>query len=163
MALAEADSDLGGRVAKERLLPNLSTWGRVMDYRLGQIEPMANVSIYRESRLDAENILEFGFEHVCIATGSTWRRDGTARAHLRPIEISASMPLFTPDDLMAGKLPNDAAGKDVVIYDDDHYYMGGVMAELLVEKGFNVTLITLPIVCQNGRLTLWNKALFKPV
>ena len=142
VALAEAQSDLGGRVAKERLLPNLSAWGRVMDYRLGQIEPMANVSIYRESCLDAENILDFGFEHVCIATGSTWRRDGTARAHLRPIEIASAMPLFTPDDLMAGNFPDTATGKDVVIYDDDHYYMGGVMAELLIEKGFNVTLIT---------------------
>ena len=138
VALAEADSDLGGRVARERLLPNLSAWGRVMDYRLGQIEPLANVSVYRESRLTAEDVLSFGFEHVCIATGSSWRRDGTARAHLRPIPIDTSMPLFTPDDIMAGKLPQG----HVIVYDDDHYYMGGVMAELLREKGCDVTLIT---------------------
>ena len=30
----------------------------------------------------------------------------------------------------------------VVIYDDDHYYMGGVMAELLIQKGCAVTLMT---------------------
>ena len=138
VALAEADSDLGGRVARERLLPNLSAWGRVMDYRLGQIEPLANVSVYRESRLTAEDVLSFGFEHVCIATGSSWRRDGTARAHLRPIPINSSMPLFTPDDIMAGKLPQG----HVIVYDDDHYYMGGVMAELLREKGCEVTLVT---------------------
>ena len=138
VALAEADSDLGGRVARERLLPNLSALGRVMDYRLGQIEPLANVSVYRESRLTAEDVLSFGFEHVCIATGSSWRRDGTARAHLRPIPINSSMPLFTPDDIMAGKLPQG----HVIVYDDDHYYMGGVMAELLREKGCEVTLVT---------------------
>ena len=48
------------------------------------------------------------------------------------------MPLFTPDDIMAGKLPQG----HVIVYDDDHYYMGGVMAELLREKGCDVTLIT---------------------
>ena len=50
VALAEADSDLR-RGCRERLLPNLSAWGRVMDYRLGQIEPLANVSVYQESGL----------------------------------------------------------------------------------------------------------------
>ena len=143
VALAEAKSTLGGRVAKERLLPNLSAWGRVMDYRLGQIEPMANVSIYRDSPLTADDVMSFGFQHICIATGSVWRRDGTARAHLKPIPISSAMPLYTPDDIMAGDFAFDRlAGKQVLIYDDDHYYMGGVMAELLREKGCEVTLIT---------------------
>ena len=39
---------------------------------------------------------------------------------------------------MAGKLP----GGKIVLFDDDHYYMGGVCAELLVEQGCEVTLIT---------------------
>jgi dimethylamine/trimethylamine dehydrogenase len=39
---------------------------------------------------------------------------------------------------MAGKMPS---GK-VVVFDDDHYYMGGVVAELLVEQGCEVMLIT---------------------
>jgi len=143
VALAEAKNTLGGRIAQERLLPNLSAWGRVMDYRLGQIEPMANVSIYRDSNLTAEDVISFGFQHICIATGSIWRRDGTARAHLKPIPISAAMPLYTPDDIMAGDFPSDLlTQKHVLIYDDDHYYMGGVMAELLREKGCEVTLIT---------------------
>ena len=34
---------LGGRVARERALPGLSAWGRVADYRTGQIAPMPNV------------------------------------------------------------------------------------------------------------------------
>ena len=48
------------------------------------------------------------------------------------------MPLFTPDDMMGGATPTD----HIVIYDDDHYYMGGVMAELLIQKGCKVTLVT---------------------
>ena len=30
----------------------------------------------------------------------------------------------------------------VVVYDDDHYYMGGVIAESLVNAGAKVTLVT---------------------
>ena len=48
------------------------------------------------------------------------------------------MPVFTPDDLMAGKLPKG----EVLLYDDDHYYMGGVLAELLVKNGNTVRFVT---------------------
>ena len=57
--------------------------------------------------------------------------------HVVPIP-NAGMPVFTPDDLMAGRLPS---GK-VVVFDDDHYYMGGVLAELCAQKGCDVTLVT---------------------
>ena len=49
------------------------------DWRVTQLERMANVSIYRDSELEAEHVLEFGARHVAIATGSTWRRDGVGR------------------------------------------------------------------------------------
>jgi len=138
VALAEAGTVLGGRVARERLLPGLSAWGRVADYRTFQIGKKPNVETYFDSRLDAEGILGFGFQHICIATGATWRRDGVARQHVVPLPMDPSMPVFTPDDLMEGQRP---AGH-VVIYDDDHYYMGGVLAELLARAGNAVTLVT---------------------
>ena len=52
--------------------------------------------------------------------------------------VDAAMPVFTPDDLMGGEIPTG----QVVLFDDDHYYMGGVLAELLVENGAKVTLVT---------------------
>jgi len=138
VALAEAGTVLGGRVARERLLPGLSAWGRVADYREYQLSQKANVERYFESALSAADILEFGFENICLATGARWRRDGVARQHVVPMEIDRAMPLFTPDDLMAGDSPKGR----VALYDDDHYYMGGVLAELLVQKGCEVTLVT---------------------
>jgi dimethylamine/trimethylamine dehydrogenase len=138
VAVAEAGNELGGRVARECKLPGLSAWGRVRDYRQYQLSQMSNVDIYLESRLSADDILSFGFENVAIATGSTWRRDGVARAHVVAMPIDQSMPIFTPDDLMAGKVP---AGR-VVLFDDDHYYMGGVLAELMARQGAKVTLVT---------------------
>ncbi|WP_133485409.1 FAD-dependent oxidoreductase [Aliiroseovarius marinus] len=138
VAIAEAGTVIGGRVTRERTLPGLSAWGRVVDYREYQISQKPNVETYFDSELDAESILEFGFENVCIATGAKWRRDGVSRQHVVPFPTDAAMPLFTPDDMMDGASPSG----HVVIYDDDHYYMGGVMAELLVQKGCKVTLVT---------------------
>ena len=138
VVLAEATTELGGRVARERNLPGLSAWGRVADYREYQLSQMPNVDIYLDNELSVEDILEFGFEHVLVATGSRWRADGVSRYHVVPIANDDSLPLFTPDDLMDGKLP---AGR-VVLFDDDHYYMGGVLAELLAGEGCAVTLVT---------------------
>ncbi|WP_395020678.1 FAD-dependent oxidoreductase [Dongia sp.] len=139
VALAEATTELGGRVAREQKLPGLSAWGRVKDYRALQLSKMANVEIFYDSRLDAAQVLEFGFGQVLVATGSTWRRDGVAHSHTLPMPIAADAEILTPDDLMAGKRP---VGKTVTLYDDDHYYMGGVLAELLQREGFVVTLVT---------------------
>ncbi|MDO6797038.1 FAD-dependent oxidoreductase [Shimia thalassica] len=138
VAIAEAGTELGGRVAKERKLPGLSAWGRVLEYREYQISQKPNVETYFDSELDAESILEFGFENICLATGSKWRRDGVARQHVVPMPISPDAKIYTPDDLMDGTVPS---GK-VIVFDDDHYYMGGVLAELLAKQGADVTLIT---------------------
>jgi dimethylamine/trimethylamine dehydrogenase len=139
VVLAEATTELGGRVAKECRLPGLSAWGRVRDYRQSQLQKMPNVEIYYDSKLSADDILEFGCEHTVIATGATWRRDGVARFHTTAISIDSNANVLTPDDLMAGTRPQ---GKDIVLYDDDHYYMGGVLAELLTKEGYSVSLVT---------------------
>jgi len=139
VVLAEASRDLGGRVAKEARLPGLAAWIRVLDYREQALSEMKTVEIFRESAMDAPDILEFGFEHVAVAAGSSWRRDGVARWHTHPIDIDAVAEVLTPDDLMAGARPR---GHRVALFDDDHYYMGGVLAELLAAEGFEVHLVT---------------------
>ncbi len=139
VALAEAGGEPGGRVAREARLPGLAEWARVRDYRMGQLHQLPNVEVYYQSPLDAGQVLEFGFERVVLATGAVWRRDGVARSRLAPLAPSGGLPLFTPDDLMAGQLPE---GARVLLYDDDHYYMGGVLAELLVRAGRRVILAT---------------------
>ena len=138
VALAETGNGLGGRVTLEAQLPGLAAWGRVRDYRTYQISQMPNVIPYFDSHLSAQDVLDFGFQNVAIATGAQWRRDGVARQHVVAMPIDRGMKIYTPDDLMAGDVPLG----DVLLYDDDHYYMGGVLAELLVQKGAKVTLVT---------------------
>ena len=139
VTLAEARGELGGRVARESRLPGLAAWARVRDYRLGQIREMAHVETYLESELTAAQVLEFGADHVCLATGATWRHDGVGRANRSAIAGMSRQSVLTPDDIMDGKRP--PAGP-VVIFDDDHYYLGGVIAELLSAEGHAVTIVT---------------------
>jgi dimethylamine/trimethylamine dehydrogenase len=139
VVLAEAGRDLGGRVAREAALPGLAAWRRVVDHRVQAIAALPNVEVYRESEMSAADVAEFGFEHVVVATGAAWRADGVARWHTTPIPIAPGARVLTPDDVMAGRRP---MGRRVVLYDDDHYYLGGVLAELLQAEGYAVHLVT---------------------
>ncbi len=137
--LAEAGRELGGRVTAESRLPGLSEWARVRDYRLQQIQRMTNVEVYRESDLGADDVLAVGADHVVIATGATWRRDGFGRSYPAGLaDLGPAERIFTPDDVMAGRLPEGR----VVLFDDDHYYMGSVVAERLCAEGIPVSLVT---------------------
>ncbi|MCC6471713.1 MAG: NAD(P)-binding protein [Alphaproteobacteria bacterium] len=139
VSLAEAGRNLGGRVGREARLPGLATWGRVQDWRVGQLGKLPNVEIYRESRLTADDVLAAECTVVAIATGARWRADGVGRHHSFPLAGLDRMPVMTPDDVM-----DDAAlpRGPVVVYDDDHYYMGGVIAEKLRRARLAVTLVT---------------------
>lgn len=138
VVLVEAGREFGGRVALESKLPGLIEWRRVIDWRLTQIEKLPHVSLYPGSPMTAADVLDSGLTEVVIATGAYWRRDGVGRTLWQPIPGHTLPHLYTPDDLMAGRLPTGR----VVIYDDDHYYMGGVLAELLARRGCAVTLVT---------------------
>ncbi len=96
VTLMEASRDLGGRVAKESRLPGLAAWIRVLDYRAQALADMKNVEVFRQSPMTAEEIMEFGFEHVAVATGSTWRRDGVARWHTTADATSTRRPRSSP-------------------------------------------------------------------
>ena len=138
VALADSQRTLGGRVALEAKLPGLASWARVIDYRLDALSRLASVEIYRESPLQAQDVLDFAAEHVFIATGSHWRRDGLGRSLRQSLSGLECLPVLTPDDLMAGVLPPSP----VLLFDDDHYYMGSVLAEHLVARGVEVIFVT---------------------
>ncbi len=138
VTLAEAGQALGGRVTRESALPGLGAWARVRDWRVGRIQEMANVEVYLDSKLAARDVLEYGFDHVVVATGATWRKDGVGTNNTGPVQISADARVYVPEDIYAG---TDISGP-VVIFDDDNFYLGGVIAEKLRSTGCEVTLVT---------------------
>src|SRR6516165_997747 len=104
--LAEATRELGGRVARECRLPGLAAWGRVRDWRVQQIDRMRNVAVYRESLMDADAVRGAGCSLVAIATGARWRSDGIGRWHDNALPGTGALPVFTPDDVIGGTLPD---------------------------------------------------------
>ncbi|HET8977045.1 MAG TPA: FAD-dependent oxidoreductase [Solirubrobacteraceae bacterium] len=146
--LAEASASLGGRVAREARLPGMASYIRVVDYRAAQLRRLRTVE-RTQGEVTAAEILTYDFDHVAVATGARWRDDGVGRHHTHAVPRDPSLPVLTPDDLMAGDRPD---GDHVLIYDDDHYYMGGVLAELLSREGRRVTLVT-PAHCVSSWTT----------
>lgn len=140
--LAEGGGEWGGRVARECRLPGLATWGRVRDWRIGQLSTCVNAELYLHSPLSAADILQYGVPHVAIATGASWRTDGVGRSHRVPLDFLSAGTLISPDAILsegAEAVPSDGP---VVVFDDDCFYMGNVLAELLARRGCMVTFVT---------------------
>ncbi|GAA1991226.1 FAD-dependent oxidoreductase [Kitasatospora viridis] len=137
--LADRERELGGRVLRESALPGLATWRRVAEWRLGQLRKLPGVQLLPGNEITAEMVLEAECSLIGVATGARWRADGVGRNHRSEIPgLADGPPVYTPEDLMAGRLPTGR----VVVFDDDHYYMGGVLAELLAERGCEVVFVT---------------------
>jgi dimethylamine/trimethylamine dehydrogenase len=145
--LAEAETELGGRINSESRLPGLAEWARVRDWRLGQIAKSSNIEVYPDNRLDALSVLELGMQHVIVATGAKWRSDGVGRRRSTVFEGWDQPNVLSVDRILNGHLP-DAS---VVIYDDDHYYMASAIALKLRAGGIDVTLVT-----AEGRAAGWS-------
>jgi dimethylamine/trimethylamine dehydrogenase len=137
VSLAEKSRNFGGRLLWETSLPGMKTWFRVAEYRLGQLRQMPNVSLFPESELSASDVLEFGAEHVVIATGAKWL-PVLCGANELPGGTAKGPRIYTPDDLAAGLLPEGP----VAVFDYDNYYLGTAVAEELAAKGLAVTYIT---------------------
>jgi dimethylamine/trimethylamine dehydrogenase len=137
VSLAEGASELGGRLRFETRLPGLAGWGRVLDWRRGQLQRLNNVNVYRGNQLSADDVLGLGHTHVVIATGAHW-----ARLLYSPLEVACgtltAAHVYTPDDIAAGARLEGP----IVVYDFDNYYMGSVLAEHLARGGQQVSYVT---------------------
>jgi len=153
--LSEASKQLGGRVISESNLKGLAIWRRVSDYRIYQLQQMDNVNIYLDSALDVQQVLELGIEHVFVATGALWRKDGIGRSSRTPILGLDQVAIYTPDDIMSGV---SLGPGPIVIYDDEQGYLGSVVADHLSDLGHGVSFVTsASIVSPFTELTLEQK------
>jgi dimethylamine/trimethylamine dehydrogenase len=137
VTLADAAKEFGGRLAFETRLPGLATWGRVVDWRLGQLRERPNVSLYPGSELKPEDILGLEHGHVVVATGARWTKMLFSTLEFPVGELSAP-GVYTPDDLAAGCVPPGP----VVVFDFDNYYLAGAVAEQLAIEVGEVSYVT---------------------
>ena len=145
--LAEKEDKLGGRINLECRLPGLSEWSRVKDWRLSQINKIKNIKVFLKSNMQVNDIFEVNPDHVIIATGAKWTTDGIGKNLNSQIIVDKNSKVINPDFVL--KNNNLPKGK-VVVYDDDHYYLGSVLSNLLSQIGYKVCLIT-----PAGRVGQW--------
>jgi len=138
VTLAEKSRDLGGRINLEARLPGLGEWARVRDWRLLQLEKLANIQVFRESAMAAADVAEAGIDHVILATGSTWRVNGRGRSFARAIPSYHDPRTRDVATVMDGA----PMSGEVLVFDDDLYYLGSALAELLAQRGAKVTYAT---------------------
>jgi dimethylamine/trimethylamine dehydrogenase len=105
---------------------------------MGQIGKLASVEVFLESEVTVALAAEIEADHIAVATGAHWRRDGVGKATPFPVALGAGIEIVTPDDVFAGARPPGP----VVIYDDDHGTLGGALAEKLASEGAKVTIVT---------------------
>ena len=142
VSLAEAESEFGGRLRFEKSLPGLQTWGRVLDWRLGQLAKLDHVTLFPGNRLSVDDVLGLEHRRIVIATGARWTRMLYSPLELPVSSVGAGAldeaHVFTPDDVAAG---THIEGP-IVVFDYDNYYMGGVLAERLAQAGAAVSYVT---------------------
>ena len=137
--LAETSRSLGGRVDKESRLPGLAEWRRVTDWRLVQLAKLDNVEVFPGSPMNVPDALEVEADHIIVATGARWTTDGVGRKRATPFERSAGVPVLSVDSVLeGGETPPGRA----LIFDDDHYYLGPVLALELRRRGHDVVIVT---------------------
>ena len=153
--LVEAESELGGRMRWVRRLPTLGDWGRIVDYRVVQLDKLKNVDVVRRKRLTRDLVLDYGARIVIVATGSRWSGSGLQAATHEPISgADANLGhVLTPEQVaLEGKRP---PGGRVAVYDAEGYWCGAGIAELLAKEGFETHLVTpLEVVSPLSDLTL---------
>ena len=137
VAIADSNKELGGRINMESKLPGMTSYKRVVDYRVNQINQLSNVDVFLDNTLSPDDVLELGFDHVVTATGSAWQ-PSIMDEKSAPVLIDKTDTIITPENVLNGcelKSP-------VIIFDFDYYYMGGLMAEYIKDLGHEVTIIT---------------------
>lgn len=138
VTLADRATEFGGRLRFETQLPGLAAWGRVRDWRLGQLAQLDRATLYPANELCADDVLELAPKHVVVATGARWTRMLYSAMEVPGRELD--MPgVYTPDDVAAGTRLEGP----IVIFDYDNYYLGGALAEHLARAaGVGVSYVT---------------------
>ena len=142
--LVDAGAEPGGSMGWISRLPGLGEWARVVNWRVVQLQRLANVEVISGTSLDSGAVREYGAELVVVATGSHWSRDGLSAYTHAPIAGStgpgAEGRVLTPEDVVvAGQRPR---GERVVVYDGEGYFVGPGIAEMLALEGYRVELVT---------------------
>ena len=94
VAIADSGKELGGRINKESMLPGMSSYKRVTDYRVSQINQLDNVDVYLDNTLNPDDVLELGFDHVLIFDFDYYYMGGLMAEYIK--DLGHEVTIITP-------------------------------------------------------------------
>ncbi|MEU2286802.1 FAD-dependent oxidoreductase [Streptomyces sp. NPDC013178] len=137
--LVDAAEEIGGSLNWVTRLPGRQEWRHVIEYRELQLSKLKNVTTILNTRLSADDILDYGAEIVVIATGSHYAADDVSPYDRRPLDLGDFRGnVLTPEQVMSGEA---VIGERVLVWDTDGYFVGPGVAEHLAAAGHQVTAV----------------------
>jgi len=138
--LVDAASEVGGCLNWITKLPGRQEWRHVIEYRELQLSKLRNVTTILNTRLTADDILDYGAELIILATGSHYAADAVSPYNRRPLALETfAGTVCCPEDVMAGE---PTLGDRVLVWDADGYFVGPGVAEHLAKLGLDVVAVT---------------------
>lgn len=142
VTLFEKDSALGGHVRMQAMLPGLADRADIVRWTSHQLEK-AGVDIRLDTVVTPELIENLAPDSVVLATGAPYTHTGITKNQLMPVPGHDGDNVVTPEDVLLHDAP---VGGRVVIFDATGYEVGPGIAELLADRGKDVTLVS----CDSG-------------
>jgi 2,4-dienoyl-CoA reductase-like NADH-dependent reductase (Old Yellow Enzyme family) len=130
VVLLESADDVGGHVRLEAAVPHRGELRGMIDYYRRELSRLG-IEVRLGTEATAERVLAERPDAVVVALGS--------RAGLPEIDLDG-INVQTADDVLRGA--RDAAGKSVVVFDDDGRFRGPGAALLLARAGARVEMVT---------------------
>jgi 2,4-dienoyl-CoA reductase-like NADH-dependent reductase (Old Yellow Enzyme family)/thioredoxin reductase len=141
VTLLERSAELGGHVAMQARLPGLEDRSDIVRWLSLQLSKL-QVNIRLNTTATQQFITDFPADAIVLATGSNYSRLGISKSQLAPLpgcDLGSGFVL-TPEDLLRD---HARVGKHIVVYDNTSYEVGPGIAELLADRGKNVTFVTM--------------------
>ncbi len=127
--LHERDDELGGQVRALARTPHRQGYMKIVEWLSDQVSRQG-VEVHLRSNLDADAVLGREPDAVVLATGAADSKQGVPGAGLPHV--------LTARQVLAGA----NLGQRIVIGDWDGRHMGTSIAELLAERGHDVTIVS---------------------
>lgn len=140
VVLMEQSDKLGGQIRAAAKLTTRGRWS-VLVHDMERMLEKYKVDVRLNTTADLDNVRALGPDHVILASGSTWRRDGFSAVLAARPAIPGLDNIRVLDPIQAIDDP-DACGDNVVIVDDTGEYTALGLAELLATSGKKVEVVS---------------------
>jgi 2,4-dienoyl-CoA reductase-like NADH-dependent reductase (Old Yellow Enzyme family) len=139
--LHEAMKVLGGQVTMAATAPHRADLGAITSWLADEVDALG-VDVHMNSMVDPQMVAERAPDEVVIATGTTPRADGfQISTPAAPVEGSELSHVYSSWDLLGfGDITNIEG--PAVVYDDTGSFEGISVADVLLQAGVPVTMVS---------------------